>query len=79
MPHFTSPAILHGDSSGLKIVMKPKPDSPLTNFAHVPSALENKGVTAPMPVTTTRLFCVIILEVYLRTEKKVRVLEKEKF
>ncbi len=59
-PNFTSPAILHGDSVGSKIVILSMPDSEFISLFQVFSALLDKGVTAPMPVTTTRLLFVIV-------------------
>ena len=55
-----SPATLQGYSVGSARVMGPMPDLPLTRLAQYSSIESPSGVTAPMPVTTTRLLPLFI-------------------
>ena len=60
-----SPATLQGKSVGSARVMGPMPDLPLMRHAQYSSMESPSGVTAPMPVITTRLlplFITILLE-----------------
>lgn len=56
---FNSAATFAGNSSGFKRVNGPIPDTPATAFSQVVSTLFPNGVTAPRPVTTTRLLLML--------------------
>ena len=50
----TSPAMVQGTRDASKLAMVRTPDSPATSRVQNSSTLVPSGVTAPMPVTTTR-------------------------
>ena len=68
-----SPATLQGYSVGSARVMGPMPDLPFTRLFQYSSTESPSGVTAPMPVTTTRLlpiYIVILLGIYDLQERE---------
>jgi hypothetical protein len=50
----TSAAIRTGSSLGSNAVIGPTPDRPAASPSHEAQAVSPSGVTAPIPVTTTR-------------------------
>jgi hypothetical protein len=56
----TSAAIRIGSPLASKAVIEPTPDRPAVSPSHEVQAVSPRGVTAPIPVTTTRGWLILV-------------------